>query len=126
MVVRWTLLDPATSDSYQFEVNPNEGGTPPRKKTVSSSPTTASDGINVLFQGMDEPQEMTFSGTLFTSQMFDAFVNWWKKQRQVQLTDDIGRSYWIYITEFAPTLVRSSNYPDKHKFECKAIVLDWS
>lgn len=125
MTIRWTFDDPASGDSYQFEANPSAGGTPGKKKNITISPTTAWNGANVLFEGRREPREIAFSGVLLNQSMLDAMIDWWSKQHQVKLTDDLGRSYWVWISEFNPQRGRSVN-PLRHKFECKTTILDWS
>lgn len=122
-VTKWTFYD--GSDTYTFEINPNEGGSPARKKTISYKSTAAPDGKTLIFEGRDQPPTIQFSGILLTEAQYDAFEEWWDKRQQVRVTDDLGREYWIYIDSFDPKRVRARSYPWKHQFSITATILDW-
>lgn len=125
MVVRWTFYDPIEVETYTFEINPNEGGSPSYKKTVGNQSTSAPDGKTLLFEGQDEVQTLQWSGVILTQAHYDKYVEWWQKRRQIRLTDDLGRQYWIYLTSFEPTRRRAATRPWKHDFNATATILDW-
>lgn len=125
MVVRWKFDDPITLETWIWEVNPNEGGTPTYKKQMTYTQTTAPDGKTLVFEGADEPQTLTFSGTLLSQSQLDTLVTWYKKRHQIKLTDDLGREFWIYITGFAPKRIRNASQPWKHTYEINATIVDW-
>lgn len=125
MVVRWTLYDPIDTTTYTMQVNPKEGGSPGRKKNVGYSNTSAPDGKTIMFEGRDDPQTLEWSGTILTEQHLNDLETWFLKRRQVQLTDDLGRQYWIYITEYTPKRERAVHSPWKHSYTMKANILDW-
>lgn len=122
-VTRWTIYDPVDGDEYEFEINPNAGGSPSYRKTMTFESTTA--GRTVMFEGADEIQQLEWSGVILTQNHYEKYVEWWSKRRQVMLTDDLGRQYWIYIREFTPTRVRSFQHPWKHDYNVIAVILDW-
>lgn len=127
MVVRWTFTDAslATPETYTFEVNPVEGGTPTRKKTITYQNTAAPDGKTLIFEGRDEVQQFRFTGVLLTQTHYEAFLEWYEKRHQILVTDDLGREFWIYITSFEATRQRAVHYPWKHSYTVEATVLDW-
>lgn len=123
MVVKWQFYDGSTTEV--FEVNPNEGGSPTRRKTMTYKNTAAPDGKTLVFEGRDEPGEISFSGTLLTQEQFDMFEEWWDKRQQVRITDDLGRQYWVYIHTFDAKRIRARSHPWKHEYTVEATILDW-
>jgi hypothetical protein len=124
-VVRWTFTDPFTSDVYTFDVNPKEGGSPAYTRNLTQKSTAAADGKTLVFEGRANPLSMDFSGVLLTEAQFNAFVTWWSKKNQIQLTDDLGRTFWVVISEFTPKRERAVQYPWKHSYSVKATVVDY-
>lgn len=122
---KWSFYDPFTSETYTFQVNPKEGGTPAYKRKFSYQATAAASGKTLVFEGRAEPFSVDFSGTLLTEGQLNAFVQWWEKRNQIKLTDDLGREYWVVIEEFVPKRERAMHYPFKHSYTCKATVVDW-
>ena len=125
-VVRWVFEDPNTLAAYTFEVNPSEGGSPSYQKTISYKSTCAPDGKVIAFEGRDAPKSLEFSGVLFTEAEFDAFVEWWDKRYQVNITDDLGREFSILIETFVPRRERARSHPWKHSYSVTATVVDWA
>lgn len=124
-VVRWVFDDPNTLDTWEFAINPSEGGSPSYDKTITQQSTSAPDGKVILFEGRDQPQIIEFSGVLFTEAEFNAFVEWWNKRYQIQVTDDLGRQFYIVITSFKPTRRRAIQHPWKHDYSVSATIVDW-
>jgi hypothetical protein len=122
-VVRNTFTDPITSAVYTFHLNPRDGGSPQYKKTISSQTTTAPGGNVLLYEGADEPRTGTINGTILSLAHYQAMVTWFQKRYPVVMTDDLGRSLTIYITEFLPTRKRSVSHRYLHDFSCSYVVL---
>jgi hypothetical protein len=127
MVVRWTFDDPVATETYTFHVNPNEGGSPSYEKTINDERTTAPDGKALLFEGQDKVQRLEWSGVILEQAHYDKYVEWWQKRRQIKVTDDFGREFWIYLIAFTPTrrIRGQRTYPWRHDFRATAIILDW-
>lgn len=123
-VVRWTFYD--GTDTYTFEINPDTGGSPAYAKTITSQSTLAPNGKTLVFEGTDQVPKFEFSGTILTEAHFNAFLEWWDKRRQIQVTDDLGRQFWIYLETFTPTRVRAVQHPWKHSYQVSAVILDWA
>jgi hypothetical protein len=124
-VTRWSFYDPFTTDTYTFEINPNDGGSRQFKRNFVFQATAAADGKTLVFEGRADPQTVDFSGTLLTEDQFNAFQTWWEKRNQILMTDDLGRTSWIVIQEFQPKRVRAVQWPWKHTYTVKATVVDY-
>lgn len=125
IVNRWTFYDPINLTTYTFEVNPDEGGSPTMAKTVTYQNTAAPDGKTLVFEGRDQPPMIRFSGKILTEDQYDAMMEWFSKRHQIEMTDDLERSYWVYITSFNPTRIRARSHPWKHSYEVEATIVDW-
>jgi hypothetical protein len=123
--VSWTFVDLATSTTYVFEVNPNAGGAPQRQKGISSRPTLAAGGVKIVYQGGQTPSAYEWSGVLLSQAQHQMFILWWGKRHQIQLTDDLGRTSSVYITDYAPERQRAFHSPHKRTYTMKATALDW-
>lgn len=124
-VVRWTFEDPVTSETYEFLLNPREGGTPTLEKNMVYTNTAAPDGRVLVFEGRQRHQEGEFSGTVLTEEQYDAMVYWFGKRNQIYMTDDLGRTLTIYITRFEAKRIRAATVPWKHEYTCNYVVMDW-
>lgn len=121
---RWTFYDSYLTDTATFEVNPNEGGSPNRKKNLSYQPTTAPDGAVLLFEGRDPARTGQFSGTLLTEAQYDMFETWFSKRYPITMTDDLDRDFLIYITEYNTTRKRAVHYPFKHEYTVSYVLVE--
>jgi len=124
--ITWTFTDPVTTDTYDWEINPNQGGTPSYRKSISFRSTAAPDGKILMFEGRDEPQQMSVSGTILSQSLLDAFVVWFQKRYAVTVLDDLGRTFKIYITAFEPKRERSNSHAYKHTYTLEYTILDWT
>lgn len=124
MTVKWVFTDTATSTSYTWEVNANEGGVPSYKKNIVTKNTLAPGGKTLIYEGQDEPLTLNWTGTILTQTQYDAFVTWFQKRHQFQITDHLAITYWVYITEFVPTRQRAIHYPWKFSYTMSALILD--
>lgn len=122
-MARWRFDDPVDSSTYTFELSPSEGGTSGYAKQVSTKPVLAPEAGHVIFEGADQAQEIEFKGTILSEAHLDALVEWFGKRHPVQLTDDLGRVFRVYLTELRPTRKRASQYPFKHEYSMKCLVL---
>lgn len=126
MVVRWEFQDQSTLETWSFEVNPSEDGTPGYEKTFQYTNTSAPDGKVIVFEGRDAVRRGSFKGTILTQAQYNTLLSWWQKRNQIQVTDDLGRSYSIIVETFMPTRRRSMHYPWRHDYEMAYVVVDWA
>lgn len=122
---RWRFRDPYSDVIYDFEVSPNEGGSPARKRNITTTPTTAPKGKALIFEGSQEPATLNWSGILLGEDQLNVFKEWYDKRHQILLTDDLGRSFYLYITHFEFKRIRAAHHSFKHSYTADAILLDW-
>ena len=123
---RWSFEDPVAVETYSFEINPNEGGSLQYEKKITYQDTIGYLGNTLIFEGSDAPQTMEFSGVLLSQEQHETFINWFQKRRQILVKDDLGRTYVIYITKYAPKRNRRRSHPWHHSYTISAIVLNFS
>lgn len=121
MVQRWTFHEPVDDETYTVQINPNEGGTPAWVKTLHEQTTLG--GRSVISEGPPEPQRIDASGVILDRDHLEGLVNLWRKRRQVLLTDDLGRQWWVYVTSLQPTR-RRSRRAWRHDYQISCVVLD--
>lgn len=124
MAWRWTFQDTDTLETYELELNPSEGGTPGREKPLNYVSTSAPDGTAIIFEGQEQPKEVTVSGVILTETHFNAIVAWYERRVPILLTDDLSRQYRIYIKAFEPKRVRAIQHPWKHDYQMTYVVLE--
>ena len=111
-------------DIYEFAINPLDATMPQIQKTLTIQKTAS--GKNVTFQGRNQVQTMSFSGTILTEEHYNVMDEWFRKEKQINITDDLGRQYWVYLTGFNPSRQYSPQYPWRHEYSADATVVSWS
>lgn len=122
----WTFTDPVTMDTWDMEINPNQGGTPSYRKNITYRNPTAPDGKLLMFEGRDEPQQMRVDGVILTQALLDNLVVWYNKRYAVEVQDDLGRTFNIYITALEPSRERKRSHPYYHTYTLEYTILDWT
>jgi len=125
-VTRWTFFEPISNITYEVPVNPNDGGSPVFSKNFAYQTTSAPDGQTIVFEGAVKPNAMTFSGVILTEGHYEFYKTLFELNHQLKLTDDLGREFWIVITDYEPKRVRSAHYPWKHTFDVKYVEVNIS
>lgn len=125
-LVRWKLFDPVESVTFTFQLNPQSGGSPSFKKRINYQNTSAPGGLTLIYEGQDEVREIEWEGVILEQAHYEALYLWWDRRRQLLLTDDMGREFWVYLQTFEPKRVRSALHPWKHTYSMKAVILSWS
>lgn len=121
MVTRWTFYDGSTTET--FELNPQSGGSPKLSRNVIGTPTVAPDGTVLFFEGQPKPRTSSFTGVIRFESEYDFFESWIEKEVPIVVTDDLGRSFTIRITDWTPERVRSALHPWKHNYTAEYIIL---
>lgn len=123
-LVRWTFTDAVTFDSYVFELNPNDGGTPALKKNFTYASSLAPEGTALVFEGAREIPTETVTGIIRSKEALDAFKTWFHKSSPIIMEDDLGRQFTIMITEFVPKRKRASSAPWKHDYTLTYLIFE--
>lgn len=126
MVTRWTFQDLSTSEIVTLPINPKDGGSPSFSKHINYSSTAAPDGKTLVFEGLDDPQTLEWSGTILDQTHYELLRTWYSKRHQIVITDDLGRQFTCYITKYTPKRKRSVQHPYKHDYDMSATILDWA
>ena len=133
MRIAWTFTDPVTSEIYRWEVNPREdAGSNAINRTVGySSMAGMHRGANgedrmdtILFESNVQQQTFSYTGAVYTSQQYAIMEDWCSRDYPLQLTDDLGRSWLVMVTQFTPARLRSRQSPYKHSYTFSGIVLE--
>lgn len=125
MTNRWNFYDPTDLTTAEFDVNPKEGGSLAVEKNITTYSTVVEGGTQLYMEGNEPVQEMSFSGTIRTQAQYDDMVTMFRKRHQIQLTDDLGRTFWIMISKFEPKRIRARATPWKHSYVVVATIVDW-
>lgn len=118
--VAWRFFD--GSESYDLPINPLDVTMPFKRKRLSHRATTA--GRQVTFEGKPEVVDMSLSGTIMTEEHYYALRSWVNKRKQIQITDDLGRKFWVYLKTFSPTRKSSQEYPWLMEYTLTGTILD--
>jgi len=122
--VPWIFTDNVLVESYAFEINPNDDGSLQYEKAVSYKNTSGGSGQTVAFEGRDAPYATTFSGSILTEAQYNAMVTWFSKRYPIDIEDDLGRQFTIYITKFSPKRKRSREYPWRHEYSVDYFIIE--
>ena len=113
-VLKWRIVDPADPDpatnSYTWDWSPNTSTSPFGKKSISFLGTTAGDGQALMWQGVSEPIQMTFGGSIPDMEQYEALRKWvYERSGRLFLYDHFGRRMTVILDSFAP------EPPQRHK-----------
>lgn len=125
--VAWTLTDPtgATPATYSWQINPAQASLNYSKSPVyqiSGGGTNAQE--NVIFEVQDAQQKLSFSGTVLTEEQYNEMILWFNKGNELLLTDDLGRGFVVYISNFSFQRKRSNDFPWYHTFSGEFLVVN--
>jgi hypothetical protein len=129
MVNRWTLVDPATDEEWEFPLNPNQMTSPhpPKNHQIFArgigNNSSSSNGISRVLAFRQQPYEWSFSGAIRDEQQYQDFLTWTRKTGRLELTDHFLRTWQIRIDsvdleEQRPTARRSHRFT----YTVKAII----
>ena len=83
------------------------------------------DGRVRTFAGPGEASEWEWSGAIRTKEHYDRLVEWAEKSVAIDVTDHLGRTFRVFITEFNPIDRRSTpRTPWRLRYTMKARVLE--
>jgi len=141
MKVAWQFYDPIGDESYSFPVNPNAdtsniGVNKNITYSVASAAYSGDNGatpadipytnVSVILDSVDEVKSFNFSGILYSAEEYFWLMYWSTRNNYVELTDDIGRTFEVYVTSFKTERVRSRKFPWKHSYSMETVVRNGS
>ena len=122
-IVKWIFSDPVTTDTHTFELNPREGAQPKYNKQLSYEATAAASGGTLVYEGRREVQKLEWQGTILEESTHLTFIEWWEKGYQIDITDDLGQEFRVFITNYQPERKRSIHYPHRRDYTMSAVVI---
>ncbi len=122
---RWRFDDPVTHEFFEFMINPNDGGSPTRKRALTPQATSASDGTSLVFGGQEEVWSTELKGVVRDKVQLEALLHWYQKRYTVLLTDDLGRVQQIYIEQFSPKRAPLHHTPYRHTYTMRLRILGY-
>lgn len=129
----WKFYDPDTLEEYTWPVNPNsDSGSHSLNKSLNYNVSAAfyqnaagshhiADLINV--QSVDQTP-FSYDGNVYDVDQLNALDYWSNKDHAVYLTDDLGRTFVVYVSKFTYSRVRSRQFPYKHSYNISGIILE--
>lgn len=127
MTVRWTFTDVHHSGpppyTYQFDINPNEGGSPGLEKPVTTSQSTGPGGPTIVQEGGLSQITIGFKGVILTQTHYEALEDWFMRRVLLELDDDLGRKFRGVFTKWAPARERRTFNPWFHTYEADFLVM---
>ncbi len=121
-VVKWTIGDGITT--HVFEINPDPKGADGEispERTIIDSYVDA--GLPMAAVGQSPPLQAAMDITVIDQAEYDALWSWWDTGKILTLTDDLGRSFQIYLSAFDAKRVRKSSLPYFHNLKISYFVL---
>lgn len=97
---RWVLHDPITDETWTMPINPNAMTPIIKRRDVRH---TASRWGTLTQQMPRREEALEWSGVIRSQTHYDELVTWAMKRNAVEVTDHVGRTFRIYITDFEPT-----------------------
>ena len=128
MTIRWVLTDPATAETWQMPINPNEMTSPFGSKNLKHSYGARGfwGGTErvALFQLPPGVVEWEWKGVIRTKEHYDSYVYWASKKGVVHVTDHLGRTWVVFLRSFEPEDRRPmATVPWRLKFTVKAMLV---
>lgn len=125
-VLRWKFEDPADSTVYTFPYNPSKQTSPFPSRDVAYQGTTAVDGQVLLWEGMTNPVDWSFAGTVLDADHYEALRSWvYDRQGRLYVWDHFGRRLTVVLKELnvePPDRYKIGRYW-YHSYTVKALVL---
>ena len=129
----WSFYDSIEDETYIFPVNPNsDDGSNAIIKTIDYSASVSNYvdtsgivhiGSNVNFAKPNEQMKFAYSGLIYTKEQYKDMERWSSLPYPIEMTDDLSRTFLIYIETFSTERVRSRNFPWKHSYKIAGLVL---
>lgn len=125
MTTRWVLRDTATNAEWTMPINPDSMSSPYQRRNLKFAYGNARDPRVRTFSGSRPPVEWEWGGVIRSKSHYDALVAWAEKSVAVDVTDHLGRTFRVFITEFNPTDRRPTPRASwRLRYAMKALILE--
>lgn len=125
MTTRWVLLDTVTAATWTMPLNPDSMSSPFPRRNLKFSHGWRADQRVRAFSGAREPIEWEWSGVIRSKSHYDSLVEWAEKSVAVDVTDHLGRTFRVFLTEFNPLDRRPTPRVEwRLRYTMKALILE--
>lgn len=123
-IVRWHYYDPKTGENWTVPINPNEMTSPWSERNYIVKATTAgpAGGVPVVFEGVRQPRQWTFSGTTLDLAHHDELLRWAMKPNKVFITDHFGRTFAVMLDHFDAIPKQRASHMQRHTYTMRATI----
>jgi len=126
--IKWRFVDPydtnPATNSYTFEINPNDETTPFPTRQIQSMRTTAPTGQVLMFEAATPTAQWSFSGTVLSKAMYDALNSWvYGRNRRIYIYDHFGRKITAVLTGLDMKPQRSTQHYWRHTYTISTLVI---
>jgi len=124
-VIRWVLRDTSTLVEWTMPINPDSMTSPFARRSFKFAHGWRKDQRPRAFSGSRQPHEWEWSGVIRSKSHYDSLVEWAEKSVAVDVTDHLGRTFRVFLSEFAP-VDRKANaqVPWRLRYTMKALILE--
>lgn len=127
MTQRWTFEDVAADETWVMPINPNTASSPFAARnisTVAGSDPSAGLGRTRMFEQPPTLASWQFGGLLRSKAHHDELLRWVKKDREVLVTDHLGRTFAVLFQGVSTTDQRPRGGNDwRMTYDVTALVL---
>jgi hypothetical protein len=122
---RWVLTHVGTGATWTMPINPNTMSSPHQDRSIQTSYGTRAGTERLRgFVTPTEAKEWTFGGVIRTKEHYDTLEAWAKLSGHVRITDHLGRTFEVLISEFTPEDRRpSKNVAWRMTYQMKTLLL---
>lgn len=122
-MARWTFHDywetGPTPYRYDWEINPNDGGSPQISKQMTVLQSVGPNRLNLVMEGQSTVPTLSFSGVILTQAHYETIELWFDRRVLIELTDDLGRTFYGVFSKFAPKRSRRAASPWYHTYDAE-------
>jgi hypothetical protein len=135
MRTAWIFYDPVEDEEYSMPVNPNVDSSSLGVQKSNSYAVTAGSyysdtaenpgsyyNVTLIYERNDDVKKFNFSGNIYSATEYYQLLYWANKRNYFQITDDLDRTFDVYITGFNIERLRSRRFPWKHSYNLEASV----
>lgn len=124
--VRWVLRDTVTDATWTMPINPDAMTSPFDRRVFKFARGWRKDNRVRTFMTPSTPAEWEWSGVIRSKDHYDRLVEWAEKSVAVDVTDHLGRTFRVFITDFEPTDRRPTpRTPWRLRYAMKSRVMEY-
>lgn len=118
----WKLVDLESSETYEFNISPSQESIDWNKATIYEN-TLGPQRRTLIVEEQPDLQELRLEGTLLTQEQYETLLDWYERRHQINVVDDLGRIFTVYLREFSPKRERKASEPWFHTYTINAVIV---